>query len=722
MRSTDTQGEILTYRPVLYGQGYQCWDERPTDGVWEVRDLLPSQLDELVDARCVGPLAGAEDVVRAALLQGEALDSFGTWVHFPWSGQLLRILPRDLYRELRLDRNRDKITASEQRALLDRKVTVVGLSVGNAIARTLAREGVVGSLVLADFDALSTSNLNRIQAPLTDVGLPKTVVLARQLAGIDPYLGIECVHEGATTANLPELLDGIDLLVDACDGLSMKVRLREEARRRGIPVVMETSDRGMLDVERFDLEPQRPVLHGLLGDLDADAVAALGSDERMAVVSRIVGYDLSTRAAASLLEIDATLSTWPQLASDVAAGGAQVTQTARRLFLGEAVPSGRTYREAPDPDDAPASRPSPGPTAIRPAGLTMLHRNMIAAAIRAPSGGNCQPWAFEPRGAELVVHHLRERSASLLDADGFAGLVSVGMAIEGLALEAGRFGYRTEVRFTGASAGPVAVVTTQDGGRTDPLAAHVGKRFTDRRTPRRVPLSGPAILRMLRAVDGRARLELVTRRERLGLLGRWIGAVDRVRFLHPDLQREMWEEVRWTDEEAAARPDGISLAEMAVGPAEEPVLRLLQRPDVAAFLRRTGGGGRLGRLAEDWVASASAVGLFSVDQTSPERLLDAGRGIYRAWLAAVASGYAIQPIGVAAYMVRHLGTPLQAGYREEDLAVLQGADHALAHAFPEAPADRRVLLFRILRGGTRYATTHRRPLEDALYMRGSTAP
>jgi hypothetical protein len=27
---------------------------------------------------------------------------------------------------------------------------------------------------------------------------------------------------------------------------------------------METSDRGVLDVERFDLEPDRPIFHGLL--------------------------------------------------------------------------------------------------------------------------------------------------------------------------------------------------------------------------------------------------------------------------------------------------------------------------------------------------------------------------------------------------------------------------------------------------------------------------
>ena len=31
---------------------------------------------------------------------------------------------------------------------------------------------------------------------------------------------------------------------------------------------MDTSDRGMLDIERFDLEPERSIFHGLVEHLD----------------------------------------------------------------------------------------------------------------------------------------------------------------------------------------------------------------------------------------------------------------------------------------------------------------------------------------------------------------------------------------------------------------------------------------------------------------------
>jgi hypothetical protein len=50
------------------------------------------------------------------------------------------------FRTVRLDRNRHLITASEQERLAALRIGVVGLSVGHAIAYTLAQEGVCGKL------------------------------------------------------------------------------------------------------------------------------------------------------------------------------------------------------------------------------------------------------------------------------------------------------------------------------------------------------------------------------------------------------------------------------------------------------------------------------------------------------------------------------------------------------------------------------------------------
>lgn len=71
----------------------------------------------------------------------------------------------------------------------------------------------------------------------------------------------------------------LDLLVEESDGFDIKILCRHKARDLRIPVIMEASDRCMVDVERFDLEPKRDILHGLVNHLDIDTLKKLKTNE-----------------------------------------------------------------------------------------------------------------------------------------------------------------------------------------------------------------------------------------------------------------------------------------------------------------------------------------------------------------------------------------------------------------------------------------------------------
>jgi molybdopterin/thiamine biosynthesis adenylyltransferase len=147
------------------------------------------------------------------------------------------------------------------------------------------------------------------------LGLNKAVITARALLEIDPYLDIAVEPAGVTAGRVDAfLVEGgpADLLVEECDSLDIKLLLRERARAHKIPVVMETSDRGMLDVERYDLEPDRPILHGLAGSLSAADLGGLSRRDKVQHVLRILEpTQISDRFAATLPEIDRTVHTWP---------------------------------------------------------------------------------------------------------------------------------------------------------------------------------------------------------------------------------------------------------------------------------------------------------------------------------------------------------------------------------------------------------------------------
>src|SRR5262249_14376912 len=147
------------------------------------------------------------------------------------------------------------------------RIGVIGLSAGFSCALTLALEGIGKEFRLADFDTMSLSNMNRVPASVADIGLSKCVIIARRMFEIDPYLEVSILPRGVREDSVDDFLlreERLDLLVEECDDLVIKVLARERARAHRIPVITETNDRGMVDIERFDLDPERPILHGLL--------------------------------------------------------------------------------------------------------------------------------------------------------------------------------------------------------------------------------------------------------------------------------------------------------------------------------------------------------------------------------------------------------------------------------------------------------------------------
>jgi molybdopterin/thiamine biosynthesis adenylyltransferase len=280
-------------------------------------------------------------------LGGRVAKALGTWVYYPWSRHLVHLLDEADFAELRTDRNRYKITRKEQDILATKKIGVVGLSVGQSVSLTLAMERSFGELRLADFDRISLSNLNRLRSGVHNIGVLKTEITAREIAELDPYLTVKCFSEGLSEQTLNQFfLDGgkLDLLIDECDDLTMKILMRRRASELGIPVVMETSDRGMIDIERFDLHPDLPIFHGLIEDLDPDKLRGLSNEDKVPYVLKIVGEKIfSSRMIASLMEIGQTIKTWPQLASSVVLGGGITADVGRRILLGQLCCSGRYF-------------------------------------------------------------------------------------------------------------------------------------------------------------------------------------------------------------------------------------------------------------------------------------------------------------------------------------------------------------------------------------------
>jgi len=720
--------------------------------VWQVHDTLAEQMRNLVATRAPHRCMTQHELNTAvrALLRGTPRQQYGRWVYYPWSGRLVHTLAPAEFEELRLDRNRNRITSTEQRRLAALTVGIVGLSVGNAIALTLAQEGVCGHLRLADFDRLDLSNMNRLRARVDEVGLPKTVLAARQIYELNPYANLSVFDEGLTPATCEQFLSGppsLDVVVDECDSLPMKFLVRERARARRLPVLMATSDRGRLDVERFDVEPGRPLFHGVVGSLTAAELGQVSRDERVAVVLRILGTDdLSTTFAASLVEVDRTLSTWPQLASDVALGGAAVTAAVRRLGLGQQLPSGRTYLDLESAlDSTPTSvdtitlgqptgdgKPPPDSQVRASAACSEVTtsngpdfiRFVVEHAILAPSGGNCQPWRFHVDGERLFVGLNRSRSTTLLDRRKHASLLALGAAIENIAVAAAHRDYSTRVERFPSQDDPDIVAALHFVWGASPAERelarafpYLGERVTNRRLAPPRPLPTGATAALVRAAESRGTdLQFLTDPVALLEAGRILGEGDRIRFVCQDLHREVFGELRFTREDVLCTRDGIDLATLELRASQAAALRLLARPDVAARLRVQEAGLALTELARDQVASASAVGLLRLRADEPADWLEGGRALQHVWLSATALGLAFQPMTALLYMFEVLDDAGEGTYTERECSILRELRQRLARLFAERTPAPWAMLFRLAVAPAPTARALRLPVDVVLQL------
>lgn len=574
-----------------------------------------------------------------------------TWVWYPWRRALVRVLGRDGFRRLRLDRNRNKITEAETATLTAAAVGIVGLSVGNAVALALAMEGV-GSLRLADFDSLETSNLNRVPGGLFDIGVNKTVVAARRIAELDPYIEVDCHPHGLTTAaQIDDFLNGLSLVVDECDSLDVKVLLRERASLAKLPVLMETSDRGTLDVERFDLETDREILHGLLHGIDSTALSGLSSAEKAPFALRVVDPgQVSARMAASALEITQTLSTWPQLAGDVLLGGATVAAAVRRLLLeSRPLPSGRTRVDLDAHLDAlstPHASPEL-PAAEEPAGSASPAAPIEAiyqAAVRAPSLGNLQPWTLS-HSADAVTVALDPARTTLSDVAHRASAVAVGAALFNAQVAAASHGVLGPVTISADPATGLPIASLTLGDSCVPEFAALYPAVLARQTNRRfgdagdLPLGTATLLNEAAAAEG-ATMHLLTDRSAIASAAELLGAAERLRYLTPPLHDELKTQIR----RPGASDDGIDVRELGLAPVELPMLDLLGRADVMELLRDWDLGSALGLGLGSRVLSSSAVAVLSVPG---ESLIDYARGgvaLGRVWSVASSLGLAVHPL------------------------------------------------------------------------------
>ena len=218
-----------------------------------------------------------------------------------------------------------EIDIAGQVRLLAARVLIIGLGgLGSPVAMYLAAAGV-GSLVLADFDRVDLSNLQRqIIHGTADLGAEKVASARDSLLAINPDIQVTTIAARLTADELQREVEAADIVVDSTDNFEVRFAINAACWRSGTQLVSGAAIRFEGQVLVVDPQlPTSPCYRCLYQDapdteldcattgIAAPVVGIIGSLQALEVLKLMLGIGESL--VGYLLTFDAKYMLWRKL-------------------------------------------------------------------------------------------------------------------------------------------------------------------------------------------------------------------------------------------------------------------------------------------------------------------------------------------------------------------------------------------------------------------------
>jgi tRNA A37 threonylcarbamoyladenosine dehydratase len=302
-----------------------------------INDYYLSQISELFHIKfphLSGDKVKQKEFTHEYLSNTPVLDH-GNWVYLPWHNQLIHLLVEEDFYKVITARNFPLISHQEQKKFHNLHVGIIGLSVGSSIAINLVHSGGGQNIKLADSDQLDLSNLNRIQASVTNLGKNKAIIAAENIYSINPYSNIELFKHKINSSNLKEFLTQpqLDLVIDECDDLALKKFLRLSCQSLKIPLLSVTDDgfQSKVDIYRFDINANIKELkhipvknfNQILKEFKAYKQSKTNIKQQLKDIAQLIGVENISieMQKGAMLRAENKIAGWPQLAMTTFLGG-----------------------------------------------------------------------------------------------------------------------------------------------------------------------------------------------------------------------------------------------------------------------------------------------------------------------------------------------------------------------------------------------------------------
>lgn len=201
-----------------------------------------------------------------------------------------------------------QVDMAGQQKLLDSSVLIMGMGgLGSPVAMYLATAGV-GHLVLADFDHVELSNLQRqIIHHHGSIGRLKVESAKQTLAGLNPEIKISCLADKLTEQALLAETEKVDCVVDGTDNFASRFAINEACVKTQTPLVSGAAIRFEGQVSVFNNSQASPCYQCLYPDTGAELEQSCSENGVLSPLVGIIGSVQATEALKLLMGIGTTL-------------------------------------------------------------------------------------------------------------------------------------------------------------------------------------------------------------------------------------------------------------------------------------------------------------------------------------------------------------------------------------------------------------------------------
>ncbi|RFB18442.1 thiazole biosynthesis adenylyltransferase ThiF [Bacillus sp. HNG] len=186
------------------------------------------------------------------------------------------------------------IGTSGQRKIRNKHVLIVGAgALGTGSAEGLVRAGI-GKLTIVDRDYVEWTNLQRQQLYSEDDAanrLPKAIAAKERLEKINSDVDIQVHVMDVSVQEIEQIIDGVDLIIDATDNFDIRMLLNDASQKYNIPWIYGACV-GSYGISYVIMPGKTPCLHCLLetipmGGLTCDTVGIISPAVQMVVAYQV---------------------------------------------------------------------------------------------------------------------------------------------------------------------------------------------------------------------------------------------------------------------------------------------------------------------------------------------------------------------------------------------------------------------------------------------------